>query len=708
MNMQNLTKKLTDWKNEPTVAALKNDLLAATSYHDTQMAKINRWNALMSQGVSGNKKNAPVKGRSTIQPKLIRRQAEWRYSALTEPFLGSNKLFKVSPVTFEDAKAAKQNELVLNWQFNSKINKVKFIDDFVRSTVDEGTSIVRIGWKRAVTKVIEEVPEYSYFAIQSEEELQLLQQALDLEAADPRTYLESPPELMAAVEYYKETGTPVMAQQTAVVPMEVEKILENRPTLEVLNPANVYVDPSCNGDFDKALFVIVGYETNKAEIKRESGKYINLDAVDWDNNSAQAVANFDSTTDTSFKFEDKTRKKVVVYEYWGFYDINDTGEVEPIVAAWIGDTLIRLEANPFPDKKLPFTLTTYLPVKRDLFGEPDAELLEDNQKIIGAVSRGMIDLLGRSANAQQGIAKGMLDPLNRKRYEEGRDYEFNPLVHPTNGIIEHKYPDIPNSAMLMLNLQNQEAEALTGVKSFSGGIGGNTYGDVAAGIKGTLDAASKREMAILRRLAKGMSIIGSKIISMNGDFLSDTEVVRVTNSEFVQISREDLAGQFDLETDISTAEIDNQKAADMAFMLQTIGNTVSQDILMLLLSQIAALKKMPDLAEKLANYKPEPDPMQQQLQEIELEKAKAELLVLQTEAALNQAKTAQVAGEAQQKQLDHDEQAYGVKHGREMEKQQAQARGNQALQVTKALTSGEAPDIEAAIGYNTISEQLTP
>lgn len=708
MNMQNLTKKLTDWKNEPTVAALKNDLLAATSYHDTQMAKINRWNALMSQGVSGNKKNAPVKGRSTIQPKLIRRQAEWRYSALTEPFLGSNKLFKVSPVTFEDAKAAKQNELVLNWQFNSKINKVKFIDDFVRSTVDEGTSIVRIGWKRAVTKVIEEVPEYSYFAIQSEEELQLLQQALDLEAADPRTYLESPPELMAAVEYYKETGTPVMAQQTAVVPMEVEKILENRPTLEVLNPANVYVDPSCNGDFDKALFVIVGYETNKAEIKRESGKYINLDAVDWDNNSAQAVANFDSTTDTSFKFEDKTRKKVVVYEYWGFYDINDTGEVEPIVAAWIGDTLIRLEANPFPDKKLPFTLTTYLPVKRDLFGEPDAELLEDNQKIIGAVSRGMIDLLGRSANAQQGIAKGMLDPLNRKRYEEGRDYEFNPSVHPTNGIIEHKYPDIPNSAMLMLNLQNQEAEALTGVKSFSGGIGGNTYGDVAAGIKGTLDAASKREMAILRRLAKGMSIIGSKIISMNGDFLSDTEVVRVTNSEFVQISREDLAGQFDLETDISTAEIDNQKAADMAFMLQTIGNTVSQDILMLLLSQIAALKKMPDLAEKLANYKPEPDPMQQQLQEIELEKAKAELLVLQTEAALNQAKTAQVAGEAQQKQLDHDEQAYGVKHGREMEKQQAQARGNQALQVTKALTSGEAPDIEAAIGYNTISEQLTP
>ncbi|MFP3693873.1 hypothetical protein, partial [Burkholderia sp. SIMBA_048] len=76
-----------------------------------------------------------------------------------------------------------------------------------------------------------------------------------------------------------------------------------------------------------------------------------------------------------------------------------------IVATWIGDTLIRMEKNPFPDQKLPFIIIPYLPVKREAFGEPDAELLEDNQKILGAVTRGMIDLLGRSANGQQGFAK---------------------------------------------------------------------------------------------------------------------------------------------------------------------------------------------------------------------------------------------------------------------------------------------------------------
>jgi hypothetical protein len=154
----------------------------------------------------------------------------------------------------------------------------------------------------------------------------------------------------------------------------------------------------------------------------------------------------------------------------------------------------------------------------------------------------MIDLLGRSANSQQGFAKGMLDPLNRRRFDNGEDYEFNPNVNPQQGLIQHKYPELPQSAMLMLNLQNSEAEALTGVKSFAGGMSGNAYGDVVAGIRGVLDAASKREMAILRRLAQGMVEIGNKIIAMNAVFLSEEEVVRVTNQEFVKVKREDLKG----------------------------------------------------------------------------------------------------------------------------------------------------------------------
>ena len=119
-------KNLTDWENEPDVMTLKTDLENSKSAHDSQVSKINKWNDLLN--VSGSAKIPKVKGKSSVQPKLIRRQAEWRYSALSEPFLGSQKLFKVAPVTYEDVAAANQNELVLNWQFRTKLNKVKLID----------------------------------------------------------------------------------------------------------------------------------------------------------------------------------------------------------------------------------------------------------------------------------------------------------------------------------------------------------------------------------------------------------------------------------------------------------------------------------------------------------------------------------------------------------------------------------------------------
>ena len=703
-------EKLTDWEKEPDVRDLKQDLENARPAHQSRMQDIQRWSDLMA--VRGSAKPAKVKGRSSVQPKLIRRQAEWRYSALTEPFLGSNKLFKVEPVTFEDAEAARQNSLVLNWQFRTKLNRVNFVDNFVRATVDEGTSITRVGWKRQTIMVDQEVPVYDFFPLQTEEQLAAFQTALDQQAADPRGYEEDvPDEIKAAIELYNESGQATYAQQSGVTTVQVEKVLVNQPVVELLDPQNVIIDPSCNGDLDKALFVIVSFETNKADLLKEPDRYKNLDAVNWEGNMPMTQPDHNTSTPDSYQLNDPLRKKVVAYEYWGFRDIHGDGELVPIVATWIGDICIRMEENPFPDGKLPFVVVPYLPVKRNLYGEPDAELLEDNQKILGAVTRGMIDLLGRSANGQQGMAKGMLDPLNRRRYDNGQDYEFNPSMSPANGVIEHKFPDIPQSALLMLNLQNQEAEALTGVKSFAGGISGEAYGDVAAGIRGVLDAASKREMAILRRLAKGMTEIGNKIIAMNAVFLSEKEVIRVTNKEFITVKREDLIGNFDLETDISTAEVDNAKAQDLAFMLQTLGPNSDPGIVMMILSEIADLKRMPELANKLRNWRPQPSPEQQELQRLEIEKARKEVEKLQSEISLNNAKAQEALANKDLKNLDYVEQETGTKHARDMEKQRGQAQGNQALEVTKALTKplkeGEQrPNLEAAIGFNQLSDRL--
>lgn len=700
--------KLTEWANEPTLQTLSDDWEASKQSHNEMVAKVDRWSDLLH--VTGAAKPKPVKNRSNVQPRLVRRQAEWRYAALTEPFLSSDKLFDVKPATFESVKAALQNETVLNWQWRTKLQRVKFIDEYVRSAVDEGTVITKVSWMQVKGMVPKMVPVWAYYPVQDEEQLMALQEAEQLAVNAPDEFSMLPEDIQESYNYSVEAGQAVWAVQEGEQEIMVEGVIENRPMVQLVNPRNFFADPSCQGDLDNAMFVVQSFETCQADLRKQSDRYKNLDYVDWA--SADPAQSYDhaTTTPTNFNFKDNMRKRVLAYEYWGYYDVNGDGVLVPIVATWIGKTLIRLEENPFPDQKIPYVIESYMPVKRELFGEADAELLGDNQAVLGALMRGMIDLLGRSANSQQGFAKGFLDFANRRKFDNGQDYEFNPgQGTPQTSHIEHTYPEIPASAMNMVMMQNNEAEALTGVKAFAGGVSGEAFGDVAAGIRGVLDAASKREMGILRRMANGLKKIGEKVIAMNQVFMSEEETVQVTDEEFVQVKREDLQGQFDLIVDISTAEIDNKKAQDLAFMLQTMGNTVDFNIVKMLLVQIARLQRMPELAKMLEEFEPEPDPFEEQMKQLQVEEQQLKNALLQSEIELNQAKAQKELQIADKTNLDIVETETGTKHEREMAKSRGQAEGNQDLELTKALLKprkeGEGePDIEAGLGFTQLTK----
>lgn len=668
---------LTDWKNEPNVADLKSDYNSASSAHSAQMSKITTW--LDNLNVTGPAKPKKLPGRSSVQPMLIRKQAEWRYSALTEPFLSTDELFTVSPVTWEDRQAAIQNQLVLNYQFNIKIDKVRFIDDYVRTAVNEGTVIVRVGWREQTQKIKETVPVYAYYPAQTPDQVAAIQEALQLKLDNPNAYHNLPDDIIASVDYSYENRGAYVARQEGTQEVEYDKIIVNQPTAEVVNSQNVVIDPTCNGDIKQAQFVIYSFETSKSDLEKD-GRYKNLDKISASMSNPLNTSDHMTEDQSGFNFKDEPRKKFIAYEYWGYWDINGDGKTVPIVATFVGNTMIRLEENPFPDKQIPFVIVPYLPVTRSIYGEPDGALLEDNQKIIGATTRAMIDILARSANGQTGIRKDMLDVTNRRKFDKGEDYEFNANVDPRQGVYMHTSPEIPQSAPLMIQYQNNEAESLTGVKSFSQGIASQALGDVAAGIRGALDAASKRELGILRRLAQGIVDIGYKFVSMNAEFLSEEEVVRITNDDFVSVRRDELAGNFDLKLSISTAEADNQKAQELAFMLQTMGNSLPFEMSQMVLSDIARLRNMPDLAKRIEKYQPQPDPLAQRKAELEIALLEAQIAETQSKAIENRASAgykATQAGNVQSdtdlKNLDYVEQESGVKQARDVERIQAQA-----------------------------------
>ena len=553
-------------KKAELLSALKADLKAADLLKRDQDAVIAKWKAEYNGDPYGNEK----KGKSAIVSRDIKKQSEWQHATIVDPFVSTSDVIKAIPITWEDEQSARQNELLLNTQFCRKFDRFNFMSKAIKILDREGTLVVQTGW--------------------------------DYEDEEVTTMAE-----MVAVD---EMGNEVIVEQEVTETV----VKKNQPTAKVCRNEDIYIDPTCQDNLDNAQFVIYRYETDLSSLKKD-GRYKNLQQVA---KVGREDFDYDAPDETEFRFSDEPRKKMVVYEYWGNYDVNGDGIAEPIVCAWINDVIIRLQSNPYPDGKPPFIVVPFNSVPFKIHGEANAEMVGDNQKVKTAIIRGIIDNMAQSNNGQVAVRKGALDQVNRKKFLSGSNFEYN---GSPNDFWQGSYNNIPGSAFDMIGLMNNEIESITGTKSFSGGINGGSLGGTATGARGALDATATRRMNIVRNIAENLvKPLIRKWMSYNSEFLEDEEIVRVTNEEFVPVRRDDLDGRIDLDITIATAEDNAAKSQELSFLLQTLGPNEDPVIRRNIMADIMELMRMPDQAKRVREFKPEPDPVQEQLKQLELQR----------------------------------------------------------------------------------------
>ena len=568
-------------KNE-ILKNLKADMKEAERLQREWFIKREEWSSQTKGAPYGNE----VEGKSKIVSKDIKKQLEWMLPSITDPFLSTADVIKCNPVTYEDSKAARQNELLLNTQFCRKFNRYNFIMKATKVLVTEGSVVIQTGWDYEEEEVEAEV------------------------------------EVISVDENGMEFVDTEISMQTNVI--------RNQPTAVVCRNEDIFIDPTCMDDMEKCQFVIHRYESSLNALKQD-GRYENLDKVEAAQYNLTNDPQYLREDQSYFEFKDKPRKKFVVHEYWGNYDIDGDGIAEPIVCAWVGNTLIRLESNPYPDKKPPFVIVPFSAVPFHMFGEALAETIGDNQKIKTAITRGMVDNMAKSNNAVVATRKGALDPVNRKKFLKGENFEFNGTP---GDFWQGSYNQLPSSAFDMLNLQNNEIESQTGFKSFSGGISGNSLGGTATGARGALDATSTRRLNLVRNMSENMiKPIMRKWMAYNAEFLEEEEVVRITNDEYVPVRRDDLAGNIDIDISISTSEDNAAKSQELSFLLQTVGPNEDPAIRREIMAQIMDLMRMPEQAKKIRDYQPPVDPVQQKMQELQIAKLEAEIEKIKADAA---------------------------------------------------------------------------
>ena len=629
-----------DWANPPTIEDLEADFNNSKNAYAQDINTISHWVEVL-EAPRGTNKN-----RSNVTPKLVRKLAEWKYAPLAAPFTKTKRLFDVGGVTGEEEITSLIVEQILNFQFEYQVNKVRFFDDLVSNLVDHGTAIIKYGWDY---QEIEETFEVEY-------------EKLDKDG-DP-------------------TGELELVEEKNTIP------IRNQPHIELCDYDSFFPDPSCEGNLSKALFVVHRYSTNYLALK-DNPSYKNLDVVLRSVSDALSGETAYEQEHLQYDVADLARRRFFVNEYWGYWDINGDGNAVPIVATYAGGTLIRLEESPFPGGEFPFVTIQYMSKPKTIFGEADAALIEDNQEISKNLTRGILDLFSRSANAQQGVMKGFLNKVNLDRFNEGKTYEFNHIGRsPSEAIYLHKYPEIPQSVMGFLNLQTAEAEALTGKMSFSSGISGNAYGRTAAGANNTQAATSEREMSFVDRISEGIKTLGRRLAKMNAYFLEDEDIMRMsacTEEEYQLYNPEIILNDkllFSLT--VSTTESKQQKLSGLEFVLQTTGGRLPEHVLQKIYAEMLRLQGHEELAEEIRLYQPEPDPIEEQKKMIELEilmaqkefllakaeRERAQAQIVPFKADVETAKARKTNSEADLKDRQYIDETTGEAFNRELMKQE--------------------------------------
>jgi len=582
------------------------------SLHSEQQRKIDVWRDAYKMKPYGHEQ----KGKTSIVIPTVKKYLDWQGPALKAPFLDTLKILKTNAVVNspDTIKLAKMYENFINFTWRKRFPSNAFIDKLVRTLLQTGSAVIRLNWDyKAINKY---------------------------QAKRTKRKVKEPLNTKNISKVKK--GEDFVEGEVEV--NEVEKKVKyhiNEPAANVLQHEEVYIAPNSGGEISEADFIIQEYITNLSALK-ENGGYANLDEIEYSgqflssNTSLETVPN-----QRQINYTDIGNKQIKIKEYWGYFDIDGDNINEPILCTVANDTtVIKLELNPFPEGKLPFEMVTISKDLYSLYGESDAEYLSVIQKIQTAIWRGGLDNAKKANMSQRGIPIGMFsNSKERSNYEAGRDYLYNPRNGNANAIINETFNELPGTFYNLTDKLSQEAEFLTGVSpqaNHSSGSGSMSQPN------STMTSVQLRQLDIVRAIAMdGLLPMFRRWILHASEWMSPKEWGRIVGEENVAEIPDDISlfDLVDVEMEITTYELNKQKMDSLAFLFQTVTPGLPPEVQNMQIAKIFDIANFPVEADFMRNYKPEPDPMQEEAQKMEIEKMKIELTNLQKDGLYIDSKT---------------------------------------------------------------------
>jgi hypothetical protein len=622
-------------QQEPRMKDMKQDgksILAdcQTNYKSSLVSK-NKVDSTIRSWIKSYKGDAygnEVKGRSSLVMKDVKKAIKAMSPSIVEPFMASQTMVQAKPVRVGMEAEANYESDILNYQFNNQFDKLEFFTSLSNILPKEGTIFVRTGWDFK-----EEVKRKTMKGV-SDQDVAALQQVSGDQVKDIK-------------------GNKNGSYDVTIV-KRVTTI--NNPTAKICKNESITTDPTAES-FKESKFITYEYEKSISDVRKEKNIYDYQEITDALIAQAttsrypetalggqRAQDNYNSGVDYNFNFAEKSSKKIRIIEYWGEYDIDGTGINKQIVCAWIKGTdfILRLDENPYPDNAIPFVSCQFGFEPFTLWGNGVADSIGENQQIHTAIMRGFIDNMSLSNNGQKFFQKGAIDYVNMGKLARGEKYiEMNSI----EGFKDGSYNQLPPSSVQVYDMISADTDLLTGTSKNMDGIDQATIGRTAAGVNQVMSAAQRHMILIVRTISEMMKDLFSKWSSYNSVFLDKEQAFEIAGT-LVPIDKSKVTGNIRIELNVNVDSMNTQKIQQINMLLQQseqLQGQVPPNVVPMLIAEIFEGFGKYEEAKAIREYKPAPDPVQQQMQQLELalKQAEVEKIKAQTQLLISQSKSAE-------------------------------------------------------------------
>ncbi|MDO5116373.1 MAG: hypothetical protein Q4D58_09785 [Synergistaceae bacterium] len=557
---------------------VKSDISTAKNASDAEKAKRSRFYSLYR--ARGDEGRSERDRRSAFTSSDVMNCIEWIMPDMMKAFAGNRKVIAVVPRGAEDVKKAEKIEKLLNWQFMHQCQGFLTLQAWIKAGLVYGISHIKTGWDEQYARegfAQPEVIEPDFLRMVEDDSIESLSY-LDVYDMPVPTQAAGMPNALSFG--YSPERIETMRVYTDVRGERKIKSYSG-PKLEVIAPEDFLIDPEAK-DVDSARYVVhrVVRTVSYLREKERDGVYSNIDQVvklsagddgtDYDETEAisrlhdSASYSAMSGGDMDNEAHQVGRRRVDVFEWWGELDASGDGRTESYLVVMCKDTIIRMEKNPYAHGKSPFVDLLPIPDIFSYEGIGYAELAGSHQEVKTAVIRQLLDNASFTNNQMWEVdenagvdVEALASPFPGKVIFTNRLGGFKPITPA----------QLDASSYNLIEFAQGQLEQLTGVTRYNQGLDAKSLNKTATGISAIMDASSKRKELIARTIAEtGLRKLFMKMLQLNQQFIDQNIVIRLFN-EPLEISPDDLAGNFDVSVDIGSSVTDDDSQVQQLLLM---------------------------------------------------------------------------------------------------------------------------------------------